>query len=271
MTAITALISKNWIATASDSLLTEFNPVTNEISSIEFRRSKIVPIRRFKASIAYWGLAKVSTWRTYDFLKTMAREADNYDTLESFANEICLKLKEKLSRFHFRNPIHQGIGIHLTGFEDDGDRLVPELFLISNYLNSNYNDLRELGVSRNLYETLPDSYRNNEETLREKRNKIVEFLDQEKYFIFNNGDPLLFNPTARSLHNIFHSAIERNVIRVVPEFRNYMKLASKPIELIKMFQSDFFNKNKIRIGGKIHRLLITQTGHFISDTGDDDL
>ena len=154
MTAISALISKKWIAAASDSLLTEYNPDTNAITHVEFRRSKIVPIVKFKAAAAYWGLAKIGRWRTYDFLTTMARDADNYDTIEDFANGIKLRLKEKLESITFQTPIHQGIGIHLIGYETHGDGLVPELFLISNYLNPSYNALKELDVTRNLYGTL---------------------------------------------------------------------------------------------------------------------
>jgi len=226
MTAISALISKKWIAAASDSLVTEFHPETNEISHIDFRRSKIVPIRKFKAAAAYWSLAKIGKWNTYDFLKTMARNAYNYDTIEEFANGIKLMLKEKLDGITFRTPIHQGIGIHLIGYEIHGDTLVPELFLISNFANPSYETLKELDVTRNLYGTLHENFRNNEESNEERRNKVIEFLDQGGIFRFNNGDPLLFNPAANAIHMMFNSAISRNVIREEEGFVNYMKLVS---------------------------------------------
>ena len=47
-----------------------------------------------------------------------------------------------------------------------------------------------------------------------------------------------------------------------------MKLTSRPIEVIKNLQKDFFKKDFVRVGGKIHHLLITERGDFISDTGD---
>ena len=117
MTAISAIISKNGIAVASDSLLTKYDPKTGQISHIEFKKSKIVPIRRFKGALSYWGLAEVGIWKTYDFLKDKATNANGFGSLDDFANNLRDTLNQKLNSFSFQNPLHKGIGIHLVGYE----------------------------------------------------------------------------------------------------------------------------------------------------------
>lgn len=266
MTAISALISKNWLAVASDSLLTEFYPDKNVITHSEFRKSKIVPIRKFKAAAAYWGLAKIGNWSTYDFLREQASSANNIESFEGFANNIKNKLNEKLNGITFTNPLHKGIGIHLVGYEVVEGKSIPELFLISNYLNTNYTSIGTLALSRNLYNTLPEDLRGANHSLTEQRDLIMRFLDNNGLFIFNNGDPALFNQAANAIHGMFRVAIERGAVK--NDNKTNMKLASKPIEMIKEMQKDFFKKEHIRVGGKIHHLLITERGDFVSNTGD---
>lgn len=266
MTAISALISKNWLAVASDSLLTEFYPANNLITHSEFRKSKIVPIRKFKAAAAYWGLAKIGNWRTYDFLRDQAANSNTFETFEDFATNLKDKLNEKLNEFTFSNPVHKGIGIHLVGFEVVNRANIPELFLISNYRDTTYTTIGDLSISRNLYGTLPSDLRQENLTLQGQREIIIRFLDNNGLFIFNNGDPALFNPAANAIHGMFRIAIERGAI--LNDNKTIMKLASKPIDMIKEMQKDFFKKEFIKVGGKIHHLLITERGDFISNTGD---
>lgn len=269
MTAISAIISKDWISVASDSLLTEIISIDN-VRHIEFKKSKIVPIRKFKASAAYWGLAKVGYWRTYDFLKKMAVDADGFQSFESFANYVCAELKAKLDKFVVKNPSDIGIGIHLAGFEDFHGELVPELFLISNYSNTSYKELKNIEVSRNLYGTLKDEYKNGETTLFDQKQKVKEFLEAGQVFIFNNGDPRMFNPAAKAMIEMFIDAKMRNVLRD-KDLKVFLTLSSRPIEIIKNVQKDLFEKQYIRVGGKIHNLLITKIGSMISTSGDNEI
>ncbi|MDD4058907.1 MAG: hypothetical protein PHO95_08445 [Bacteroidales bacterium] len=266
MTAISALITKNWIAAASDSLLTEFYPNTNTIKHIEFKKSKIVPIRKFKAAAAYWGLAKINNWNIYDFLKSLAAKADRFETFEGFANNLKDELKLKLDSIPFSNSNYKGIGIHLLGYEEINNQSVPELFLICNYTSPTYSEVSELSISRNLYKTLPGELRKTGDTLEGQRIKIVNFLNNGGTLIFNNGDPELFNPAANAIHNMFNVAMSRDVL--IDDYKKYMKLTSRPIEVIKNMQKDFFKKDFVRVGGKIHHLLITNQGNFFSDTDD---
>jgi len=265
MTAISAIISKDWISVASDSLLTEISG--NSVKHIEFKKSKIVPIQKFKASAAYWGLAKVGNWRTYDFLKIMACDAEKFLSFESFANHVYNELNTKLASINVNNPTDKGIGIHLAGFEEFEGEKLPELFLISNYSNTSYNEIKPLDISRNLYGTIKDEFKNGENTLDEKRRKVREHLSNGHVFIFNNGDPQLFNPSAKAITEIFINAANRNVLKD-KHLNAYLKLASNPIKIIKMAQQDLFKKEHIRIGGQIHDLLITKEGLMISNTGD---
>lgn len=267
MTAISALVSKKWISVATDSLLTETRK-GQDARHVEFRKTKIVPIIKFKASAAYWGLAKVGEWRTYDFLKRIAAEADNHENLEVFADYLCSELRKKLIKINCDNPVDKGIGIHLAGFEKINGQLLPELFLITNFTNTSYKDIGELSVTRNLYKNLDDSYKAGEKLLDDQRRKVKLFLDNGGMFIFNNGDPEMFNPAANAISEIFKSAKRRNVL-IEESLKQYLLLASLPIEIIKNAQKNLLEKKHIRVGGQIHNLLITNMGERISTSGDD--
>lgn len=266
MTAISAFISKDGIAVASDSLLTEYHPDTGQISHSEFKKSKIVPIRKFKGALSYWGLAKVGLWNTYDFLKGKATDANVFNSFEEFAHNLKDTLNLKLNSFSIHNPLHKGIGIHLVGYEETGQQMVPELFLISNYLGTDYLSVGDLSISRNLYSQLPDNFKLNNPSISEQRDQIRKFLINYGLFMFNNGDPILYNQAANAIQSMFIEALRRSTLK--HDQKVLMKLASKPIEMVKEMQKDFFKKENIRIGGKIHRLFITERGDFISDTGD---
>ena len=266
MTAISAFITKDWIGTASDSLVIEFHPKKNEISQIDFKKSKIVPIRKFKAAAAFWGLAKVEKWNTYDFLIAQAAKADSFTSFEDFANTLKAQLENKLNSIPVTNPDHKGIGIHLVGFESINNQDVPELFLISNYTDLSYSHVGELAISRRLFDTLPDELKTDATSIEKKREKIMAFLNDGKAFIFNNGDPILFMPVANTVLTIFNVVRTRNVLKTGEE--TFAKFVSSPIEIIKNIQKGFFDKKYIRVGGKIHNLLITKQGDFISSTGD---
>lgn len=267
MTAISAFITKDWIASASDSLLVEYHPNKYEITQIEFKKSKIVPIRKFQAAAAYWGLAKIEKWNTFDFLKAQAVNADRFTSFEEFANNVKNQLENKINSIHFTNPIHKGIGIHLVGYDSIDNQKIPELFLISNYTDSSYAKVGELGISRRLFETLPDDLKKDAASKEEKRERVLAFLNDGKAFIFNNGDPNLFMPAAYAIHFMFNEALSRKVLK--NDKKVYAKFVSSPLEIIKNIQKGFFEKKYIRVGGKIHNLLITERGDYVSDTGDD--
>jgi hypothetical protein len=266
MTAISAIISNDGIAVASDSLLTKYDPKTGQTTHIEFKKSKIVPIRRFTGALSYWGLAEVGLWKTYDFLKEKASNANGFNSFEDFANNLKDTLNLKLNSFSIQNPLHKGIGIHLVGYEEIGDLKVPELFLISNYLGTDYLSVGDMAISRNLYFQLPDHYKLNNPTFGEQRDQIKKFLVNYGWFMLNNGDPILYNQAANAIQNMFIEAIRRSSLK--RDEKAIIRLASKPIEMVKEMQKDFFKKDTIRVGGKIHRLFITERGDFISDTGD---
>ncbi|MDD4968864.1 MAG: hypothetical protein PHT07_05500 [Paludibacter sp.] len=267
MTAISALISKKWISVASDSLLTEIIK-GDEVRHIEFRKSKIVPIKKFKASASYWGLAKIAEWRTYDFLKNMSVEAESFENFESFANHVCIELKKKLDKVRVPNAIDKGIGIHLAGFEKFEGEVLPELFLISNFTDTSYKSIGELVVSRNLYNNLDIELKNNENSLEEQRLSVKQYLDKGGIFIFNNGDPDFFNPASIAMNEMFLEAVKRRVLKK-NDLKVYLSMASLPIEMIKRTQKDLFEKKHIRVGGQIHNLLITDKGEMISTSKDE--
>ncbi len=266
MTVISALITKDFIVAASDSLLTEIDRVRHVTRKVEFRRSKIVLLRRYRACASFWGLAKYGNWRLYEFIEQKMHEAPPEYDFQRFADFLCEQLRHKLNSFHFANIIDKGLGIHLVGYELVNREYIPELFLISNYSNTKYSEIRDLKVSRNLYETMPSYLKDMHDNNQEKQLKVNHYLKSGGYFIFNNGDPLMFNPAANTLLNLYQIALRGGKLNVEPDNRIAMKLVSSPIEFLKTFQQKFYKSESILIGGKIHRLLISNRGDFFSDT-----
>ena len=211
MTVISAILSKSCIAIASDSLITTYDKTNNPL---EYGKSKIVYYEKLKCSASYWGLAwNDHGWSTYDWLEKQKSKSAEIDTLENFANYLRDSLDKELSKMNYENPVHKGIGIHLVGYEKIDDKWIPELFLICNYDNTNYSELREkgLGVSRETYGTvtkyLPE-LKNENYSDKEKRLVVYnEFLNKGRILFYNNGDPIMFNPIAKAFLQFVNTTV----------------------------------------------------------------
>lgn len=272
MTVISAVISTHCIAVSSDSLLTVYNSATKMNEVIESRKPKIVRVEKFNGSFSYWGYAAKSRygkWTTYDWLKKISNEAQNFTQLEDYAVFVKnqLELEFKVLRVDRKTA---GIGIHLTGYEIYDGVKIPELFLISNYKDTEYQKIGELNVSRHLFLTMPEEFRVGQEnmTQKEKQLAVKEFLAKGKIFIFNNGDPSMFNPLFEGYQSAMSLSKKRNLIKSANDIEIYRSMARRPIEMVTKAQKDFYKEGKIIVGGRVHDLVVVKnTGEFSSTTG----
>ena len=197
MTVISTFIVKSCTIHASDSLLTVYKG-NGKFEPEEHKRSKIIPVRRFRGAMSYWGLAKYQhyNWSTYDWLLQKAGEANNYSTPEDFATFIAQQLNQSIAGMHFPKPKYSSIGIHFTAYEYIDGYQVPELFLISNWANTTYDSIRPngCGTSRETYGTVEGIIDRLPEHREPKyRHAVYSYLQSGGVLMYNNGDPAMFN------------------------------------------------------------------------------
>jgi hypothetical protein len=104
----------------------------------------------------------------------------------------------------------------------------------------------------------------------ELRLKVHEFLLQGNLLIYNNGDPVLFNPAANGMAAMFIELARRGPSRTQQDTSKILAMARRPVELVANAQRDFCDPGKRLVGGKAHDLAITPDGGYLSTTGDAD-
>ena len=271
MTVISNIITRHCTVHSSDSLISEFKE--GDFVPIEWEKTKIISVSKYRGAMSYWGLAKSDDygWSTHDWLVKQSQDANSFSSAEDFAQNISDKLNNELSKMRFPEPYHHGIGIHFTAYERVDDYQIPELFLISNWADTNYTTLRGDGISasRETFHTL-----SGHPSIPEHRNKnyrlvVHKYLtDNNGMLVYNNGDPTLFNPISHSFQQSFRTLYKRKKLKNDSEIATYMALARRPIEIISKAQSDFCREGQRLVGGKPHDLAITPDGLYESTTGD---
>lgn len=273
MTVISAVISNHCIAIASDSLLTAYNSNKKTYSIIESRKQKIVRVEKFLGAFSYWGLAaktEHSKQTTYSWLTEISNKSTKFNNLEEYAFFVKNELQKEIKSYNISKKKDTGIGIHLIGYETHGDDKIPELYLISNYVDENYQKVGDLTVSRQLFNTIPDSYKFNKitDTKLNKQLLVKKFLAEGKIFVFNNGDPKMFTPLFESYKHMMNLSKQRNALKEITDIEIYRSIARRPIEMIIKAQKDFYKPGKSIVGGRLHDLVIEKrTGKFSSTSG----
>ncbi len=131
---------------ATDSPITELQP-NGSLMAIDWKKPKIVPVRRFRGAISYWGLAGIhGGWSTLEWLTAQVQDAVNSPSPEDFAQELARRLQQEITGIAMAKPIYRGIGLHFTAYERVDDRWIPELFLVSNWQDPSYTTIRATGV-----------------------------------------------------------------------------------------------------------------------------
>ncbi len=268
MTVISTIITKHCTAVASDSLITISQPNGTK-KPIEWQKSKIVRVSAFCGSASYWGLAEYENWNTYDWLQDQCNGASKFTSLEAFAKALRDSLDKALAKLRFTEQLHGGIGIHLTGYEKVDDYWIPELFLCSNFKDPSYSQLCCLHLTRESYHTFyevqPDD-KHRESTYRLAVRK--ELFENDGMLIFNNGDPIMFNPTATAFLQLMKILRKRGLVKNPDDLDIHRSLVKRPIEIITEAQRDFCREDMKIVGGKTHDLVITSAGNYTSRSGD---
>jgi hypothetical protein len=272
MTVISAVISAHCIAVSSDSLITVYNSGKKSYEIIETRRPKIIRLEKFLGAFSYWGLAaksKYSGWTTYDWLKDISKKTQNFDQLSDYAVYVRNELEKEINHLGIAKK-NSGIGIHLTGYENYNGFQIPELFLISNYTDTTYTKIGALLLSRHLFGTMPDEFKSGFTQLPqvEKQFRVKDFLSKGNMFIFNNGDPEMFNPFFSGYRDAMNLSKKRSILKDTSDIEIYRSMARRPIEMVAKAQRDYYKHDKIIVGGRIHDLVIEKnTGSFSSSSG----
>jgi hypothetical protein len=87
-------------------------------------------------------------------------------------------------------------------------------------------------------------------------------------FLFNNGDPVLFNPIANSILTSFAELSRRGHLKDPTSFKTHLSIARRPVEIVSNLLTDFAAPDKRLVGGKPHDLAVCPGGDYHSTTGD---
>ena len=274
MTVISSIINKHCTVHATDSLISILKK-NGKLQPIKYEQSKIVPVRAWKGALSYWGLAEHSkyNWSTFKWLKKKAGAANKNASAEDFAYKLAEELNDEISRMDFKKDISSGIGIHFTAYENIEGRWIPELFLIKNFENTNYNSVYPDGIRvfRNTFAAFCNmSEKEKKPNHREVpiRNIVYEVLHAGRWLRFNNGDPIIFNLVAPSIFNMYQIFGQRGYLKDPTDIKTYHDMAHMFIKTISSAQQKFCHKDHRSVGGKPHVLAISPKGEYYSDTGD---
>ena len=217
---------------------------------VEDEETKIVPVRKYRGVLAYWGYAgDAGGRRIVDWLRERTAEAADSDSPERFAERLAQKLEAYLKGLGINREPRCGIGLHFSAYERVSNYWIPELFLISNFADVDYASLRPEGVgySRETYATIAGVGRTLEDRSPDRRMRVHDFLQEDKWLRFNNGDPLMFNPTADGLAVMLLRAAERGALANLDlaRLRHFTRL---PVEVVARMQTRFY-----RDGNRVDR------------------
>jgi len=275
MTLISALISKKGVAVATDSMLTAVNKDGSHYY-LELQKSKIVPIPKLKACISYWGFAGTLKeipkdannpqwlWQTHSWLNDQSVNP-KFSSLDDFTKDLRERLDTEMNKLGIAK---QGIGLHITGIEEVNGYRIPELFLISNFKDPTYREIGNLEYSRHTYHTIAGVDPAHEHGKIEYRREVNKFLNETGFIIYNNGDPIMFNPFANSFFNSFNEAQRRGVAKNIDSVDDTIPIVRLPIEVVSSIQRNFYKSEKKLVGGRVHDLSIAYDGTMKSTSGD---
>jgi hypothetical protein len=268
MTVISTVITRTGTAHASDSLITEPQP-DGTANPIGFKRSKILPVPRFRGAMSYWGLARYGSWNLYRHLQTVAANARDHPTPEMFADYIALEITRKLGQLGCLADSKCGVGIHFTAYEYINGYWIPELFIISNWTDPSYSRVFSTGLAaaRKSYETATHLSADRMHGAPNYRLQVRDYLLQGGLFIWNNGDPTLFNSAANAILGMIRTASERAILADLSH-ETLCSIVRRPIEVVRAVQRDFYRPGHRLVGGKLHDLAIRPSGEYYSTTGD---
>jgi len=271
MTVISTVISRHCVAHATDSLIT-LHAGQPEYKVSDETSPKLVCVRRWAGVMSYFGLAAHGSWLTLDFLRAEAGNATRFSRPEEFACHVASELNAMLSTRRFQTELDKGIGVHFTAYEDVEGYRIPELFHITNFDGTGYDRLLPGGVrvTRETYATSPVWDGSDRERHSEPRYRLAvkSLLDTGFMYMYNNGDPRLFNTAANAIGTMLAEASGRGALEPPTSTDAHRQLVGMPVKLVSAIQLEFFRQEYRVVGGKPHNLSVTPNGLYESDSGD---
>lgn len=278
MTVISALIRNEGTVVSSDSLISV--NLNGKQFYVEWNRSKIIQLPKFRGTVSYWGFAgtfkrfdesspenSIWDWSMYDFLLTESKNPSE-ENVEDFVANLCTKLENEYKKIKFPKTLDSGIGIHITAYEYIEDYWIPELFLLSNFKEPTYQKIGKIDYSRNTYHTIFTTEPQVFHKEKQYRLKVKQYLTDGGMIWYNNGDPEFYNVIASSIFGSFNLTKIRNKLKAFKSVIELVPLAKRPIEIIAQMQSDFYKSDKRIVGGRIHDIAVNPNGNYFSTSGD---
>jgi hypothetical protein len=271
MTVVAAIMTRHCTAHASDSLLTRVRSGNLEV--VDDKARKLVRVPAWRGVIAYWGFARDETgWSTFKWLADESKRAAKHNSPQAFAQHLADQLTSELASHPFARAPDGGLGIHFTAYERVSGYWVPELFLVSNWVDASYTAVRSKGFSmtRETYATLRGLQdRSPEHGEERQRLEVHAALHQQPLLLrYVNGDPVLFNPIANAVLECFTAMRSRGELNNAESVQTHLALVRRPVELVGRLVSDFAAPGQRRVGGRPHDLAVSPGGVSESTTGD---
>lgn len=271
MTVVTTLLTREHIAVGSDSLITR--KIDNKLEVVEDKEPKFVFFKKLNCVACYWGLAQAYeggtdklAWSMHPWLEEQIPYSEKSSSIAQFGAQLAKELTGRLNYGSLKKVESKGLGIHLAGFENVKNLVIPELYLLSNY-----------GLNKGVYSKSSDTINFSARTFHDFKHQIektiIKTTEDERFemykllkikeaFIFNNGDPIMFNSFAHGYINLFYHLKSRHALRPMTPIEELKELASFPIRTVKEFQERYYKSDQVVVGGDIHAAVISKTGQI---------
>lgn len=269
MTVISTIITRHYTAHASDSFVTIRRP-NGFLEVVEKQAPKLIRVPAWRGVMGYWGLAQHGDdWNTLAWLRGQAGRAGDYASAADFSMSVAENLTRALSERAFATPQDRGLGIHFTAYEWIDNRWVPELFVFSNWTDATYTIVQPGGfrLTRETYAALkgrPDD--RGEPACRLEVHAALH--DSPLMFLFNNGDPVLFNPIADAILTSFRELSRRGQLQDPTSAATHLSIVRRPVEVVANLVTDLVAPGKRLVGGRPHDLAVSPGRVYESTTGD---
>lgn len=265
MTVISTVVTHLGVVHATDSLITTLTS-DGVNTPVTWKGTKILKIQSMKGAMSFWGLARIDAkkWSIMNWLECKVHGSGSFSNPETFAVQIANELNNEYTRLGIASEPRYGLGIHFTAYENINGHFVPELFLISNLGDPLYSSIRAggFGATRETSATAFNMRENIGQTESILRLMFHKWLSQGNYLIFNNGDPILYNYSAKAMNNMIKTLLGRNAFRPLNKLIEYVNIASFPVDTVAYIQRKLCRKGTQIIGGKTRHLSVDPNGVY---------
>jgi hypothetical protein len=97
---------------------------------------------------------------------------------------------------------------------------------------------------------------------------VATALQNDRFLLYNNGDPQLYNAAADAIYKMVRVLGIRRNLKDTEDTETLRALARRPIEVVAEIQRDFCREGTRIVGGRVHDLLIMPSGEYSSTSGD---